>query len=130
MNKKYGGWASLAGAPDSYANYDTPLNKNNMGLGLLSIMDVASRDPRNDGLMSLLGNILPEGWIPDFNGGTTPGGTSPPPPPPPPPGPTPTPRWAFPDYTQDWAFTPPSPFYTAPPPVFDKSKYPATTVKK
>jgi hypothetical protein len=55
--------------------------------------------------------------------GTGGGTTSPPPPPS-------VPRWAFPDYTQDWAFTPPAPqWYPAPPP-FDASKYPAATPPK
>jgi hypothetical protein len=65
---------------------------------------------------------------PPGGGGGGDGGVSPPPPP----GPTPVPDWSFPQYTQNWAFTPPAPFYTAPPPVFNKKNYPttATTTKK
>lgn len=71
------------------------------------------------------GGISPPPW--GNGGGTTPppdngGGNVPP-------APTPAARWAFPDYTQDWAFTPPAPFYTAPPPVFNKSNYSTTTKK-
>lgn len=44
--------------------------------------------------------------------------------------PTQVPRWAFPDYTQDWAFTPPVPQWYPNPPPFDKSKYPAAVPPK
>jgi hypothetical protein len=54
-------------------------------------------------------------------GGGGGGGTTPP---------TQVPRWAFPDYTQDWAFTTPAPFYTAPPPPFKPSNYPSTSPGK
>lgn len=47
-----------------------------------------------------------------------------------PPAPPPAARWAFPQYTQDWAFTPPTPVWYPDPPKFDKSKYPQTTPKK
>jgi hypothetical protein len=62
-----------------------------------------------------------------WGGGGGGGGT---PPVEPPPGPTPVPNWAFPDYTQDWAFTPPAPFYTAPPPVFNKKNYSSSDPSK
>jgi len=58
------------------------------------------------------------------------GGTTSPPPPVPPPGPNPAARWSFPQYTQQWAFTPPTPVWYPDPPKFDKSKYPTTTTTK
>ena len=67
--------------------------------------------------------------IPLFNGGGwgpwggSGGGTTSPPPPP-----APSPRWAFPDYTQDWAGQPPASFYTAPPPAYDPKKYSSGTL--
>ena len=45
--------------------------------------------------------------------------------PPPAPGPQ-IPRWAFPEYTQKWAFETPDAFYTEPPPKFDAANYPST----
>lgn len=73
------------------------------------------------------GNIVPPPW---GNGG---GGPTPPAPPTDGGsggGNTPPARWDFPEYTQNWAFTPPAPFYTAPPPVFNKSNYSTSTTKK
>jgi hypothetical protein len=63
---------------------------------------------------------VPIGGGGDDDGGGTGGGPTTPP----------AARWAFPDYTQDWAFTPPAPFYTAPPPVFKASNYPSTIPSK
>lgn len=127
MNKGnlLGGWAGLAGMTDEMSQYDTPLSNHKLGVGLLGLMKAMGPEQAN----SIFG-FLPDGWIPDFTqpGGGSGGGTTSPPPPPP--GPAPTPRWSFPEYTQNWAFTPPDPFYTAPPPVFDKKNYPTTTTTK
>jgi hypothetical protein len=74
------------------------------------------------------GSRPPRGGGSGNGGGTPGGGTSPPPPPAPPPVNPGIPPWAFPQYTQTWAFTPPTPFYTPPPPVFNKANYPETPV--
>jgi hypothetical protein len=85
---------------------------------------------RNIPFNKLLWNIgAPGGYQGGWNGvgrprtgggGGSTGGSGPTSPPPPTPS---VPRWAFPDYTQDWAFTPPAPqWYPAPPP-FDPKKY-------
>jgi hypothetical protein len=92
--------------------------------------NLSGRDqPSPFGMGGLFGPGIYQGVAPG-----APGGPVSPPPPPPDGGtgggPTPTPDWSFPQYTQNWAFTPPAPFYTAPPPVFDKNKYPTTTKKK
>ena len=127
MNNKSNGWVGLA---QNSKGWDNPLNDYGMGQKIFSLLGM---NPQDAG--GLFGTVFPLGWAEQFNpSGSNGGGTSPPPPPPPPDGGgggTPgVPRWAFPEYTQNWAFTPPAPFYTAPPPVFDKKNYPTTTTKK